>query len=123
MIRCTFAWRLVEFVSSFILSSQVKYFLLLSGHIWDVWLDMVSKFATSVPFMIGIGNHEYDHTSGGGNGKDPSGVETVGGYKPEWGNFLDDSNGECGIPPSKRFVMVSYYITIFQISFHICIYK
>jgi len=93
-----------------------------AAHIWDVWLDMVSKFATSVPFMIGIGNHEYDHTSGGGKGKDPSGVETAGGYQPEWGDFLDDSNGECGIPPSKRFVMVSDYITRFKISFHMHVF-
>jgi len=63
---------------------------------------MVSIFATTVPLMIGVGNHEYDHTDGGGSGKDPSGVETAGGYAPTWGNFLKDSNGECGVPTSKR---------------------
>ena len=76
------------------------------GHMWDKWLDMVSVFSTSVPLMIGVGNHEYDHTSGGGNnGKDPSGVTTPGGFKPNWGDFGDDSNGECGVPVAKRFTM------------------
>ena len=77
-----------------------------AGHVWDAWLDMVSIFSTTVPLMIGVGNHEYDHT-GGGHDKDPSGVKTPGGYMPKWGNFGDDSGGECGVPTSKRFVMVS----------------
>lgn len=72
------------------------------GHMWDKWLDMVSVFSGNVPLMIGVGNHEYDHTSGGGNGKDPSGIKTPGGFSPHWGDFGDDSNGECGIPVSKR---------------------
>lgn len=76
-----------------------------ASHIWDIWLDMVSRFATSVPLMVGVGNHEYDHVAGGGIGRDPSGVITSGGYNPEWGNFGTDSNGECGVPTSKRFVM------------------
>ena len=55
--------------------------------------------------MIGVGNHEYDHTTGGANGKDPSGVTTDDGFMPSWGNFGMDSGGECGIPTSKRFTM------------------
>ena len=77
-----------------------------AGHIWDLWLEMVSVFATEVPLMIGVGNHEYDHTDGGGDGKDPSGVVNPEGFSPEWGNFLTDSGGECGVPTSKRFIMV-----------------
>ncbi len=53
-----------------------------ASHIWDAWLDMVSVFATQVPLMIGVGNHEYDHTFGGGGGKDPSGLMSDGGYNP-----------------------------------------
>lgn len=78
-----------------------------AAHVWDGWFDLVSTFSTSVPLMIGIGNHEYDHREGGGRYKDPSGVESEGGYSPEWGNFEDDSGGECGVPVSKRFTMVS----------------
>ena len=63
---------------------------------------MVSEFSTMIPLMVGVGNHEYDHSSGGENGKDPSGVQTPGGF------FLNtDSGGECGVPTSKRFLMVS----------------
>jgi len=76
-----------------------------AAHMWDTWSDMVSKFAATIPLMIGVGNHEYDHTDGGGAGRDPSGVTTPWGYLPEWGNFGTDSRGECGIPVSNRFVM------------------
>eukprot|EP00557_Chaetoceros_sp_GSL56_P001907 CAMPEP_0176492306 /NCGR_PEP_ID=MMETSP0200_2-20121128/8916_1 /TAXON_ID=947934 /ORGANISM="Chaetoceros sp., Strain GSL56" /LENGTH=816 /DNA_ID=CAMNT_0017889835 /DNA_START=230 /DNA_END=2680 /DNA_ORIENTATION=+ len=76
-----------------------------ASHMWDIWLDMVSRFATSVPLMVGVGNHEYDHVTGGGIGKDPSGVITPGGYNPKWGNYGSDSNGECGVPTSIRFIM------------------
>ncbi len=29
------------------------------------------------------------------------------GFMPEWGNFADDSGGECGVPMSKNFRMPS----------------
>ena len=48
---------------------------------------------------------EYDHKSGGENGKDPSGVSTPHGFMPRWGNMGDDSSGECGVPTSQRFQM------------------
>jgi hypothetical protein len=57
--------------------------------------------------MVAVGNHEYDHTDGGGPGKDPSGVETAHGFMPSWGNFAEDSGGECGVPTAKRFHMPS----------------
>jgi acid phosphatase type 7 len=50
----------------------------------------------------GVGNHEYDHVSGGEN--DPSGAPGVG-FHPSWGNFGDDSAGECGRPFFERFHM------------------
>ena len=50
--------------------------------------------------MVNIGNHEYDHTSGGQN--DPS--QAPGdGFHPTWGNYGDDSNGECSVPVYYRF--------------------
>lgn len=76
-----------------------------AAHVWDNWLDMISSFTTRVPLMVAVGNHEYDHTKGGENGKDPSGVHTPGGYKPIWGNFGKDSDGECGVPTANLFSM------------------
>jgi hypothetical protein len=76
-----------------------------AAHIWDEWFDMIQTFTTRVPLMIGVGNHEYDHTAGGGRDKDPSGVETPHGFSPVWGNFHNDSGGECGVPTNERFTM------------------
>ncbi|CAB9508594.1 Probable inactive purple acid phosphatase [Seminavis robusta] len=76
-----------------------------AAHIWDAWLNMISPFTTKVPLMVAVGNHEYDHLSGGGNGKDPSGVKNEDGYRPTWGNFVNDSGGECGVPTSNYFTM------------------
>ena len=73
-----------------------------SAYLWDAWLDMIQPFASRIPFMVGVGNHEYDHT-GGGMGKDPSGANTDDGFRPSWGNFKTDSGGECGVPIAKRF--------------------
>jgi hypothetical protein len=76
-----------------------------AAHVWDEWLHMIESFATHVPIMVGVGNHEYDHLIGGSGGKDPSGVEEDHGFMPEWGNFGSDSGGECGVPTSQRFTM------------------
>jgi hypothetical protein len=76
-----------------------------AAHIWDEWFDMIQSFTTRVPLMVGVGNHEYDHTAGGGKEKDPSGVETPHGFMPVWGNFHNDSGGECGVPTNERFTM------------------
>jgi Calcineurin-like phosphoesterase len=75
-----------------------------AAHIWDEWFGMISPFSTSIPLMVSIGNHEYDH-SDGGIGKDLSGVTTADGYRPPWGDFMEDSGGECGTPMAKRFRM------------------
>ena len=81
-----------------------------AAHVWDEWFQMIQPFSTRVPLMIGIGNHEYDHTDGGKD-KDPSGVKTDRGFMPWWGNFADDSGGECGVPMAKRFKMPSSKIS------------
>jgi hypothetical protein len=75
---------------------------------WDAWFEMIKPFSHSLPLMIAIGNHEYDYLSGG-LGKDPSGVGIDHGYHPDWGNFLDESGGECGVPMAKRFHMPSSF--------------
>ena len=78
-----------------------------AAHVWEGWFDMIQPLSTRVPLMIAVGNHEYDHTDGGGVGRDPSGVETPHGYMPTWGNFGQDSGGECGVPTAQRFRMPS----------------
>jgi len=52
--------------------------------------------------MVDVGNHEYDHVSGGD--EDPSGASGTG-FHPSWGNYGDDSLGECGRPFFERFHM------------------
>jgi len=73
-----------------------------AAYIWDRWFQLIEPMATRVPYMISIGNHEYDHTGTGG--ADPSGAGGTG-WHPSWGNMGDDSNGECGVPMAKRFTM------------------
>jgi hypothetical protein len=81
-----------------------------AAFLWDEWLTMVQAFSTRLPLMIAVGNHEYDYTTTTTttthtNEKDPSGVNASHGYMPKWGNFGDDSGGECGVPVAKRFAM------------------
>eukprot|EP00794_Sanderia_malayensis_P005468 gene5468-6151_t len=71
------------------------------AYLWDQWMTAVQPYATLVPYMVGIGNHEQDHLKGGS--KDPSGAGD--GYHPKWGNFGFDSGGECGVPMFHRFHM------------------
>ena len=74
-----------------------------NGYNWDKWMSMIAVLALSVPYMVSIGNHEYDHLSSvNDGGVDVSGV--IGdGYHPSWGNFGDDSRGECGAPSFYRY--------------------
>lgn len=65
-------------------------------------MSAIQPYATLVPYMVGIGNHEQDHESGGS--KDPSGAPG-NGYHPKWGNYGKDSGGECGVPMFYRFHM------------------
>jgi len=64
--------------------------------------------------MISIGNHEYDHTSGAEN--DPSGAGL--GFRPSWGNYHDDSEGECSVPMFYNFHMPDNGFDIFWYSFN-----
>ena len=70
------------------------------GYIWDQFMTQMRKVSEQVPYMVGVGNHEYDHVSGGE--KDPSGAPE-NGFHPEWGNYGDDGGGECGVPTAHRY--------------------
>ena len=45
-------------------------------------MTQIELTTSRVPYMVGIGNHEYDHITGGN--KDPSGAEGPEGFRPEW---------------------------------------
>jgi len=61
------------------------------GTRWDQFFWQIEPISKVVPWMVSIGNHEYDY------GNQP--------FKPDWSNYGEDSNGECGIPFTKRFHM------------------
>lgn len=52
------------------------------GALWDAFMTQLEPIAARVPYMVGIGNHEYDHETGGD--KDPSGASGPGGFRPAW---------------------------------------
>jgi len=68
--------------------------------VWDGWFKIIESMSLQVPYLTSIGNHEYDHLVGGEN--DPSG-QPHEGFHPIWGNFGEDSHGECGVPVYWRF--------------------
>ena len=69
---------------------------------WDKWMSLIEPYASQVPYMINVGNHEQEHKHGGE--KDPSRAPGIG-FHPIWGNYGDDSGGECGVPVYNRFHM------------------
>jgi hypothetical protein len=52
------------------------------GALWDAFMTQIEPISARVPYMVGIGNHEYDHVEGGD--KDPSGAAGPGGFRPPW---------------------------------------
>jgi len=53
-----------------------------TGVLWDAFMSQIEPTTSRVPYMVGIGNHEYDHVTGGD--KDPSGAPGPGGFRPSW---------------------------------------
>jgi hypothetical protein len=50
--------------------------------LWDGFMTQIESIASRIPYMVSIGNHEYDHVTGGD--KDPSGAPGPGGFSPKW---------------------------------------
>ena len=76
------------------------------GHtqIWNTYMDMIEPFASRVPTMVAVGNHEYDYDTLGDGSKDASGVNTSNVFHPSWGGkAFHDEGGECGVSIAKRF--------------------
>ena len=53
-----------------------------TGVLWEAFMAKIQPIAARVPYMVGIGNHEYDHETGGE--KDPSHAPGPGGFRPGW---------------------------------------
>ncbi|CAF1112961.1 unnamed protein product [Adineta steineri] len=87
------------------------------GALWDSFMTQIQPIAARVPYMVGIGNHEYDHVLGGEN--DPSGAPGPGGFRPDWGNYGYDSGGECAVPMVHRFHSPSNGNSLFWYSFDV----
>ncbi|CAI5738639.1 unnamed protein product [Hyaloperonospora brassicae] len=74
------------------------------AHVWDEFFHVIEPHATRVPYMVSIGNHEYDYMAGGAN--DPSGATGADGrmdFHPDWANYGSDSSGECSVPMFYRW--------------------
>ncbi|XP_066919291.1 uncharacterized protein, partial [Clytia hemisphaerica] len=82
------------------------------GYIWDQWFYLVQPYATLIPYMLGVGNHEQDHMNGHQN--DPSKQPN---FHPDWFNGHTDSGGECGLPMSRRFHMPENGLGLWWYSF------
>lgn len=52
------------------------------GALWDAFMTQIDPIASRVAYMVGNGNHEYDHLTGGQH--DPSGAPGPGGFRPSW---------------------------------------
>jgi len=50
--------------------------------LWDYFFHNIEPVASAVPYMVCIGNHEYDYYG------QP--------FAPSWSNYNSDSGGECG---------------------------
>ncbi|TMW69458.1 hypothetical protein Poli38472_001614 [Pythium oligandrum] len=75
------------------------------AHMWDEFFHIIEPYATRVPYMVSIGNHEYDYMTGG-KAHDPSGAagdDDRMNFHPGWANYGDDSSGECSVPMFHRW--------------------
>ncbi|KAI9996581.1 hypothetical protein PInf_014313 [Phytophthora infestans] len=73
------------------------------GYIWDQFFHLIEPYATRLPYMVGIGNHEYDYNRGGKRDLSGGMLPYGGSFNPAWGNFGIDSAGECGVPMHHRW--------------------
>ena len=98
---------------------NIEIYFYFKAYVWEKWFYLIEPYATHIPYMIGVGNHEYDHTTGGEH--DPSHAKGPGGFRPIWFNGNDDSGGECGVPMYYRFHMPDTGHSIWWYEYILCI--
>ena len=64
---------------------------------WDDFLHQIKPIASHIPYMTGIGNHEYSHSNEWNPGKIPATKVASDAYS------ITDGNGECGVPYNTYF--------------------
>lgn len=78
-----------------------------NNRIWDDFQGAIEPVASSIPYAVGVGNHDYDwvpsKSKKSTRSVDASGLSNP--FLPEWGNYGEDSSGECGYPLADRFIM------------------
>ncbi|XP_066910739.1 uncharacterized protein [Clytia hemisphaerica] len=82
------------------------------AYIWDQWFDLIQPYASLIPYMVGVGNHEQDHMNG--HEHDPSNQPN---FHPTWFNGYTDSGGECGVPTVHRFHMPDNGLKLYWYSY------
>ncbi len=63
--------------------------------IWEMFMQQIEPIASALPWMISLGNHEYDYPAMP--------------WKPDFSDYNNDSGGECGVPSYRRFHMPPDY--------------
>ncbi|KAJ0392828.1 hypothetical protein P43SY_009672 [Pythium insidiosum] len=82
-------------------------------YIWDQFGAIIQPVAAELPYMVGVGNHDYCYFNG--VEKDPSGPP--GAFHPPDAPTDCQSGGECGVPLSRRYVMPATGNGVFWYSF------
>eukprot|EP00743_Colponemidia_sp_Colp-15_P010146 GILK01011143.1.p1 GENE.GILK01011143.1~~GILK01011143.1.p1 ORF type:complete len:603 (-),score=67.55 GILK01011143.1:139-1947(-) len=70
--------------------------------IWEQFMNIIEPIASRAAYMVAVGNHEHDHTGSVGT---PMCGDDGFGFNPTWGNYGNDSLGECSVPVVNRFHM------------------
>lgn len=61
------------------------------AYLWDYYFSLIEPVSARVPYMVGIGNHEWDYPG------QP--------FRPPWSDYGSDSGGEAGLPYLTRHRM------------------
>jgi len=61
------------------------------AYLWDLFFHQIQPVAARIPWMVSIGNHEFDFLKQS--------------WRPPWSDYGNDSGGECGRPYFLRFHM------------------
>ena len=84
------------------------------GSVWDEFCEQITPFASRVPLLTSLGNHDFDGTAAQWawmRGRDVRSARSSGGdaldasatRSPRDRYGRGDSGGECGVPSSVRF--------------------